>query len=141
MTIFRSFRRLLDALENIGDRLRAVSVSLLEVIRLQQELGPARERLEKLELSRARFEAECEGKLLQADGKLKAAANAEARERQLKKSYERIVDERDPDVEAGEEGTVLPLDAQAREEERVQALRLVVAPNGKAAAVRAKFGL
>lgn len=136
MTIFRDFRALVAALQDL--------VAVLEHgVEAQRELGPALDRLDALELSRHHFEAEIEGRLLQADGKLKAAKNAEARERQLKRSYENHL--LDPINADGEEGTeppaVLPVDAQAGEAERLHSLRLDVAPTGKALAVRAKFGM
>lgn len=143
MAIFGVFRRLLTVLEQIVEALRAIVTALSQISRLQEELGPARGRLEALELSRAHFEAEMGALVLKADGKLKAAANAEARERQLKKSYERLVDPLD---EGGDSPETPPrddggdYDAEAVEAERLQALRLVVAPNNKAHAQRAKWG-
>lgn len=82
-----------------------------------------------------------EGLYLKAEGKAKAAANAEARERQLKKSYEANLDTFDPDGEAGSgKSPILPDDVEAGETERMSALRLDVAPDNKALAVRAKWG-
>ena len=108
--------------------------------KLQREHGPAMDRVDALELSRVRFEAECEGILLKADGKLKAASASEARERQLKRSYEK----RDPfengDDERGpatEEERPLLRDAATGEP--------VVQPyadmSPKAVALRAKWGM
>jgi len=136
MTIFRDFRALVAAVREL--------VSVLEqAVQAHREIGPAVDRIGSLELSRHKFEAMMEGMLLKADGKLKAASNAEARERQLKRSYEKqLLDRFDSDGEQGaEEPAVLGYDAAAGEGERVPALRLDVAPNNKAAAVRAKFGL
>ncbi len=132
--ISRGFRRLLEALELIG-------LSLSELVQGQREAGPAIDRLDALERSRHQFEAEVQGLLLKAEGKLKAASNAEARERQLKKSYERdLLDGIDPDGGAGPEtGPVLHHDVETSEEERVSALRLGVAPSNKAAAQLAKW--
>jgi len=136
LRVFRDFRRLPDVLE------RLVHV-LGELAQTQTEAGPAAERLDALELSRFHFEAECAGKLLQAEGKLKAASNAEARERQLKRSYERQQDDVDPSAAVGEEGPVdppvLPIDAATIEAERLHALRLDLAPNSKTHALRAKW--
>jgi len=137
LQVFREFRRLVDAVEGLARELAAIAEQ-------QRELGPALDRVTSLETERHQFHAEIEGLLLRAEGKLKAAANAEARERQLKKSYERDADpfptegngdapiERDP---------ILANDAAAGEAERVQALRLDVAPNNKALAQRAKWGV
>lgn len=134
MTIFRDFRALVDAVQNLVAVLR-------EHIEIHREAGPALKRLDSLELSRFQFEAEVQGILLKADGKLKAASNAEARERQLKKSYERDLDPFDPDGQEGsKEDSVLPVDAPAGEAEGVRPVRMGVAPNSKARAVKAKWG-
>lgn len=135
MGIFRGFRQLLEALA-------VLAASIVELAKCQRDAGPPLERLDALELSRHQFEAQVEGVLLKAEGKLKAAANAEARERQLKKSYERDVDPLDPDSEKGPPPAAIhDDDVEAGKEERVRALRLDVAPlNSKTAAVRAKWG-
>lgn len=143
MAIFRAFRRFLGALEAISEQLRAVVIALIEIGRLQSELGPARARLEALELSRVQFEAGMEGLVLKAEGKFKAANNAEARERQLKKSYERLADEIDlggAEPKTPEGDPVLNNDAQAGEAERLHTLHLGVAPlDGKALALNHKW--
>ena len=132
--IFRDFSRFLEAVQDL------VAV-LQELVRVQSELGPAVDRLEALELSRHHFEAEMSGLVLKAEGKLKAANNSEARERQLKKSYDIRTD---PLYAEGEEpeaegAPVLPGDADGGEAERLQALRLDVAPDRKQAALRFKW--
>lgn len=125
--------------------LTALNATLKGLLALQGELGPALGRLEKLELTRSMFEADMQALVLKAEGKLQAAKNAEQRERQLKKSYERLVDEYDidgPESEASEGRPVLVDDAQESEAEGVHAVRLGVAPlDGKAYAVAAKFGV
>jgi len=144
LTVFRTFRRFVDVLRHLVDSVEKVQLSLNELVHLQQEQGPMRERLEALELSRARFEAEMQGFLLQAEGKFKAANNAEARERKLKASYERETDPLAPEGPEREEthgAPVLVDDAETRETERLQAMRLVVEPNNKTLAQRAKFGV
>ena len=136
MTIFRAFRRLFAAIERLAYQIERVAQAL-------EDAGPALRRLDELELSRHKFEAMMEGLYLKAEGKLKAASNAEARERQLKKSYEKhVIDALDLDSDARpEDETVLPVHAAPGEEKGVHALRLDVAPSGKAFAVRAKFGM
>ena len=135
MPIFPRFSRLFDAIEELGR-------SLDRIAQTQEEMGPALDRLAALEMSRHQFEAQMEGLYLKAEGKLKAASNAEARERQLKKSYENRLDSFDPDGETGAEPqAVLSDDAPPSETERLRALPLGMAPNNKAAAVRAKFGI
>ena len=120
----------------------ALTSSIDRIAQLHDDIGPALDRLEKLERSRIHFEAECEGMLLKADGKLRAAANAEARERQLKQAHQRIAD---PLGEIIEEGAapeaVLPNHVARGEAEGLRPVRVAVATNNKTAAVRAKFGL
>jgi len=133
MAIFGGFSRLLAALNEIASAIRALATA-------HREIGPATERLDALERHRAQFEAEMEGLLLKADGKMKAAMNAEARERALKKSYEKNLDPFDPESDArnGETG-IPPVYAPPSEAERLSAMRLDVAPNNKAHAIRAKW--
>jgi len=135
VVIFQGFRRFLEAIT-------ALTSSLDSLTAVQRELGPARERLEGLERSRIHFEAECEGMLLKADGKLKAAASSEARERQLKKANDRLAD---PFPEDGEQGTdaapVFPDHVAGGQAAGVPPVRLALATNNKTAAVRAKFGI
>lgn len=131
--VFLGFRRLREAVEG----LEAVLRELLEV---QREAGPAAARLDSLELSRFHFEAECSGLLLKAEGKLKAASNAEARERQLKRSYEKDSDSFDEDGEARSgESPILPDNVETGETERMQALHLGLAPGSKALALNHKW--
>jgi len=132
--VLQDFRRLIEAI-------RSLAFQVEELASAQRGLGPAVDRLTALELSRHQFEAEIQGVLLRADGKLKAANNAEARERQLKKSYERDVD---PFSEDGEEvaeagRAVLPVDVASGEAQRLSALRLGLAADPKAAAMMAKW--
>lgn len=137
MVIFRWFRGLVEAIH-------ALTVVLTELAGLQRELGPAIGRVEALERSRHQFEAECEGMMLKADGKLKAASSAEQRERQLKKANERLADPFDlGEVEAAEHGThVLTEDARPGEPQGMSPVRLAMAPDdGKAHAVRTKWGM
>jgi len=136
LIIFREFRRLSAAVEQLVEVLG-------KLVQMQREAGPALDRLAALELSRHHFEAEIEGRVLKADGKFKAAMNAEARERQLKRSYERQLDPGFEDIEqtTAERPEFRPVDAEAGEKEGVPALRLDVAPTGKALAIRAKFGM
>ena len=142
--MFRTFSLLLATLGKIADGLRALTVAVIELSRAQQALGPAQERLEALELSRHQWEAMCEGLLQKAEGKLRAANNAEARERANKKSYEHLLD---PLAEVGLEPEAPARDpnsgndAPPSEEERLHPLPLGVAPSPKALAQRAKFGV
>ena len=127
------FRPLIESVEGLAVTLRGVA-------EIQREHGPATDRLDALELSRVRWEAECEGLLLKADGKLKAAAAAESRERQLKKSWER----RDPFENGdGVERATEDEPAHLRDFTRgVQATHVIDAPpqSRKARALLAKWG-
>ncbi len=142
-TVLRTFRRLLAGLEGLQTAVNSLGYEVSKLIQVQKEQGPSVERLEALELSRHQFEAMCEGLLQKAEGKLRAANNAEARERANKKSYEHLLD---PLAEDGEQSPApdshFGNDAPAGEAERLQALRLDVAPtNPKTLAQRAKFGV
>jgi len=135
LAIFQGFRQLVGALVSIAD-------ALCDLVRIQRELGPAIDRLDALELSRHQFEAECQGMLLRADGKLKAATSAEQRERQLKKTNAKLVDQFDL---IGEEVPVAPADvghdAPGSEAPRLPPVRLDLAANRKGAALMAKWGV
>jgi len=78
--MFRVFRDLVAELRTLNEGLHAL-------VKLYQTVGPAEDRLTALERSRAQFEADVQGLLQKADGKLKAANNSEARERTMRKSY------------------------------------------------------
>ncbi len=135
LAIFRDFRALVAAVQELVAVLRG----LLEV---QEAAGPALDRLAALEIDRHKFEAEIQGMLLKAEGKLKAASNSEARERQLKRSYENsIVGPLDEDGEQGSEAQAVHEDDVAGgRAARLPPLRLDVAPNNKAVAIAAKWG-
>jgi len=131
--IFSGFSHLIAAI------LELVSV-VRELVEAQRQIAPATARLDTLERERHNFEAMAEGLLLKAEGKHKAANNAEARERALKRSYEKNLDAFDLDGEEGADpGAVLPIHVATSESERLSPVRLDVAPNNKAAAVAAKW--
>ena len=113
-----------------------------ELAQVQHKAGPALDRLEALELSRHQFEAEVQGTLLEAKGKLKGALSSEARERHMRKQNERDADPFPDDGEqVAEDGdTVQPIHAAAGEAERLSALRLDMARDPKAAALMGKWG-
>ena len=144
ITVFRTFSRFLDALEKIPERLQVLSARVNDLVQAQQALGPATDRLEALELSRHHFEAQCEGLLEKAEGKLRAANNAEARERANKRSYEHLLD---PFPEDGVEPETPARDPDSGNDaapgaaQGVQPVHLGVAPSVKTLAQRAKFGV
>ena len=133
--VLLGFRRLLEAIQ-------ALTESLTALTDVQRQLGPALDRLEALERSRIHFEADVEGMLLKADGKLKAATSAEQRERQLKKANDKAADTFDFETEVEPDGGALrSRDAPPGEEEGVPAMRVALASNNKAHAVRTKWGI
>jgi len=133
--VFLGFRRHLEAIQALTEALKALT-------EVQQQLGPALDRLEALERSRIHFEADVEGMLLKADGKLKAATSAEQRERQLKKANARHADPFSPDGDEGKEPTPdVGYDAAGGEEERVSPVRLALATNDKTHALKSKWGI
>ena len=142
--MFQTFRRLLAITSGIEEALASLNRSLDLLVQAQREQGPATERLETLELGRVQWEATCEGLLLKAEGKLRAANNSEARERQLRKSYEHLLDPLaqigdDPETPARNPDGAH--DAAASEAEGVQPVRVAVAPSDKTLRLRAKFGV
>ena len=134
--VLLGFRRLLEAIQGLTDAVHCLA-------NIQERLGPAIDRLEALERSRVHFEADVEGMLLKADGKLKAATSAEQRERQLKKANDKLTDPFSPDGEAEPENPawVRRDDVEGGEGQGVPAVRLALASNNKAHAVRTKWGM
>lgn len=144
MQIFRTISRLVETLEGIRGELAFLAGEVTRLCNVQREHGPAIDRLEALELSRAHFEAEMAGLLLKAEGQFKSARNAEARERQLKKSNESLADPLAEDGDTAETPEAFKLlsdDAAAREEEKLHAMRLVVAASPKTTALNHKWGV
>ena len=136
LQVLRDFRRVADAIE----RLAATHSQVVRAQPSDRRLDELEELVVKLELDRARWEVETEGVLLKAEGKLKAANNAEARTRTMKRSYEKLIDPFDPDGEAVQapvpEGYV-----PASAEEAMHPVRVDLAPiSKKEFALRAKWG-
>ena len=118
MAILRDFRRIADSLERLASSVTAAASR-------QQTASALTERIEALERERALWEADVEGLLAKAEGKLKASLNAEARERTMQK---RLADDFDPFLAPGEEieATVPEGDAEAGDPEEVLPLHLGV---------------
>lgn len=136
--MFRVFRGLSEALRSLISSVNALNEVLQEVVSLQRETGPATDRLENLEKRQAMWQVEMEALVAEAKGKYVASMNAEARTRTMKKHYEKLAD---PFAEEGEEvdESVPSGDAPGGQEQGVLPLRLGVAPNHKAQALRYKF--
>jgi len=135
LKVFRDFRRLVDAVEAL-----AIQVASSNLARI--ELGSATDRLLELERSRGSWEAEMESLLLKADGKLKAQMNSEARERTLKRSYEKadLFDADGEDALQAERHELLPGDAPGSEADGMQPVRMELETvDKKALALRMKF--
>ena len=133
MSVLRDFRALVGAAQGIERELQALAAS-------QETDAALAERVEQLELSRRTWEADVEGTLLKAEGKLAAANNAEARTRTMKKSYEKLHPLADFDGEGEEVPTPVPTGhAEGGEVEGLQPLRVDVAPDYKALGARRKF--
>jgi len=132
MGVLRDFRRATEALERIA-------VALNGALRSNEASQLPMERLQELERSRAMWEADVEGLLQRAEGKLRAAANAEARERTMRKFDE---DDADPFAEDSPEveSRIQDEDAEAGATEGMHVLSMDVAPESrKAYALRMKY--
>jgi len=138
MSVLSEFRRLPGVIQELHGGLLAVASALKTLIELQAQTGPADERLEELERTRARWEAEMEALILKADSTLKSASNAESRSRTMLRHAEKIAD---PFAEEGDEveAPVPNGDAPRIPEDRLQPVPVGVAPSNKAHALRAKW--
>lgn len=142
MELFGKFRRLTEAIQRVATCLVTISQRLGAILDKWDSEGGLLPRVEHLELTRAAWEAEIEGGVLKADSKLKAAANAEARERQLRKSNERLYGPRDEDGDEGEEGARdadQANDAVPGEEEGMLPVHQDVAVDPRATVIAAKY--
>ena len=122
----------------LSEALLEVGRTLELAIEVQREAGPADERLEELERSRAHWEAQMEALILKADSTLKSASNAESRSRTMVRHAEKLVDP------FSEEGDEVPETAPRGDDPRIEAEELLPVPvglatNNKAEAMRAKW--
>lgn len=131
--MFSTFKRLVVELQRLN-------VHVAGLVRVHEQLGPALDRLTALELSRAQFEADMEGIFLKADGKEKAARNAEARTRTMKRHAENLFDPFDPDSQEEPEA-VRERHEPPGEAEGLQPVHLDMAPDHKAQALNRKWGI
>ncbi len=129
----------LSEIRALPGAIRELAAAVQEVADMTRENGPAMDRLDDLERSRATWEAEAEGAFLKADSRYKAAAASEARSRLMEKNAEKLAD---PFAEEGQdlENGIPPEYAGVREAEGVLDVPMDVAPlNSKALAQRLKF--
>jgi len=132
MGVLKDFRRSTDALERIAAGFAAAARRL-------EDTSSLTERIQDLERTRGLWEADVEGLLQKAEGKLKAAANAEARERTMQKAHQNESDPFPDDSEEGE-AAIQESDVEAGYPEEVLPLRVGVETESKKAyAIRAKF--
>jgi len=136
--VLSEIRSLPGQIEGLARALKSVSEALAALIELQRQNGPSDERLQKLELSRAQWEAELEAMLLKAESTYKAANASESRSRTMLRHAEKIAD---PFAEEGDEveAPVPNGDAPRIPEDRLQPVPVGVAPSNKASAQRAKW--
>jgi len=120
-----------EAVLEVGRDLRAA----IDVLRAT---GPAIERLEELERTRAMWEAEMEALVLKADSTLKASSNAESRSRTMLRHADKLAD---PFADDSDEVEALdpPRHVENGEAEEVQVLSVGLERNSKAHALRAKW--
>jgi len=134
--LFRAFRGLPEALDRLAS-------AITELSQLHRETGPGEARLEELERSRAVWEAQMEALQLKALSTYKSASNAEARERTMRRSNEKLSDPFDSDSDEAEteeqERFVPGSDVQASEEAGVYGVPVGLEGNGKTHATRMKF--
>ena len=138
MSVLSEIRSLPGVIEALALAVSKCAYRLETLIEVQAQNGPADARLEDLERTRARWEAEMEAMVLKADSTLKAAANAESRSRTMLRHAEKIAD---PFADEGDEveAPVLRGDDPRVEEEPLLAMPVGLAPNNKAHALRAKW--
>lgn len=119
----------------------AAVTSVIELlVELFKEQGPQDDRIKKLELSRAEWEAEVAGLIMKADSTLKSASNAESRSRTMLRHAEKHADPFAEESNEAQEG-IPPQYAEVSESQGMQPMRVDVAPpNEKELRLRMKYG-
>jgi len=136
----------LSEISRLPAAIHRLTASVQALTELQRQDGPSVERLDELERSRSLWEAGMEALVMRADAKLKASRNAEERARKMRNFDEDLFDDEPEDRTEAEiqrpgGGGFLPdVDVQASEEAGVHGVPVGVEDDGKAYAVRAKFG-
>jgi len=135
--MFQFIRKATDALNALAKAISGVEEVLLTHYKATLEGHDLAERVARIEIGRAKWEAEVEAHLLRADSVFKNARNAEERTRAMaaKNAGADLFPEEGEDVE----DPVLSDDAEGGPEEGLYPLRLGMAANNKATAMRAKF--
>jgi len=138
--MFRSSRIALEKLQAIYNALSRLTAVIESGVEESSSGGDFGGRLEALELSRKKWEAEVEAELQKATTKYKAASNSEARARTQRAFYEKV-DEGDDPSEEGEyppEG-FLPVENGAGSHQDPVLEVPMVLETPRQAALRAKF--
>jgi len=148
--MFGNLRRLPGIIEELVDAIRGIAMLLARYLQELSDETTFRDRLQELELSRAKWEAEIEAALVKVESRYKAASSSEARERALRRSNAGtdngdLASEDDILDAYRSMGWVPRGDAEAGEEEGVPAMpedveQVVDRPAEKAAALAVKFG-
>ncbi len=138
MSVLSEIRMLPGTIQQLAGAVVKCSLTLETLLEVQAQNGPADARLEDLERTRARWEAEMEALVLKADSTLKSAANAESRSRTMVRHAEKLVDPFDDEGEELEAPVTGGHDPGGEAEPLLQ-VPLALAPNNKAHAQRAKW--
>jgi len=138
--MFSTFRAIRDASQRCASSLSAIAGLLPQVLQARAETEDLVGRLEDLELSRAKWEAEMEAELLRSQSTLRSANNAESRARTMEKRYEEHSDSGDPDSDPQPEPVwVPPGDVAPSQEDELPPLRMDLEGNNKAYATHLKW--
>jgi len=141
--MFKTIRKGAEALQVLAQDLRRIRVILTETLEVSQQREALEERLAKVERGYAGWSAQAEALVLKADALFKNARNAEERTRSMREKVDEGLDPLGAEVEEGPETPrdVLPPGyAPGSEEEGLLPVRVDVAPDYKALALRHKFG-
>ncbi len=149
MSILSEIRAFREAVEDVAQALRdsigdttvaaaSIVAELQTLAELQRAHDAPEQRITELERSHAKWEAEMEALLLRADSTFKGAANAESRARTMMRHSEKLADPFD-DPSAPDAETVRESHAPRGEAEGVPPVRVAVALDHKAQALRYKF--
>ena len=140
MSVLSEIRALPEAIRSLSSAASRIAIGVDNLIELQREAGNANDRLQELEISRAKWEAEIEASMLKADSTLKSAANAESRSRTMVRHAEKLVDPFDEESDEVPEAVPGGDDPRIETEEVLQ-VPLGLATNNKAEALRAKWSI
>jgi len=135
--MFRSLRRATEALQALQGHMAAIQQVLEEWPREASpeptDLSPVTDRIDRLEMGYAKWQAEADATMLRADAVFKNARNAEERARSKMKKAD------DDEGESDEFNSAYQAYMESRAEGEAQVVNGGVALTGKARRLRAKF--